>query len=114
MLVLIADDDTAIRQWIRAVADVAGHTVLEAADGEEAWTSVQAKRPDVVLLDMHMPRRDGLAVAQAVKHDPALAGTRVVMLSGSPEDASAALAAGADAYLVKPCTVAALQAALAG
>jgi CheY-like chemotaxis protein len=114
VLVLIADDDTAIRQWIRAVAEVAGHVVLEAANGAAAWTSVQAHRPDVVLLDVRMPERDGLAVAQAVKEDPVLAGTRVVMLSGSAEDAQAALAAGADAYLVKPCSVATLQASLLG
>jgi len=104
MLVLVADDDTAIRQWVRAVAEVAGHVVLEAANGQTAWLDVQAHRPDVVLLDMRMPERNGLDVAQAVKCDPSLAGIRVVMLSGSPDDAQAALQVGADAYLVKPCT----------
>jgi CheY-like chemotaxis protein len=114
VLVLIADDDVAIRKLVRAVAEMVGHDVLEVADGEAAWVSVQAHRPDVVVLDLRMPRRDGLAVTRAIKNDPALAGTRVVLLSGTPGDDAAAAAAGADVYLLKPCKVAALQAAITG
>jgi CheY-like chemotaxis protein len=113
-LVLIADDDTAVRGLLRAAVEAAGYEVVEAADGEAAWTGVRARRPDVLLLDVHMPGRDGLTVLQAVKRDPALAGTRVIINSGSTEEAEAALEAGADAYLVKPCKLAALHAALAG
>jgi CheY-like chemotaxis protein len=113
-LVLIADDDAALRAWLRVAVEAAGHEVHEAADGEASWIGVQAHRPNVVLLDLHMPGRDGLGVTGAAKRDPALAGTRVVVLSVSADDAEAALEAGADAYLLKPCKLVALHTALTG
>ena len=110
--VLVADDDALIREWVRFVAEAAGHEVIEAADGEAALALARTRRPDVALLDVRMPGRDGLDLTRAVKGDPTLAGTRVVLLSGMREDAAAALQAGADAHLMKPCPLAALSAAL--
>jgi CheY-like chemotaxis protein len=61
-------------------------------------------RPDLVILDLTMPRLDGLRACQALRSDPDLAGTRVLVLTGrdQPDDRAAARDAGADAYLVKP------------
>ena len=78
--------------------------LLEAADGQAAleWSGVE--RPDLVILDLTMPRLDGLRACAALRSDPELAGTRVLVLTGrdQPDDRAAARDAGADAYLVKP------------
>ena len=110
--VLVADDEALIREWVRFVAEAAGHEVVEAADGESALELARTRRPDVALLDVRMPGRGGLDLTRTVKGDPSLSRTRVVLLSGLPEDATAALQAGADAHLTKPCPIAALSAAL--
>lgn len=97
--VLVVDDNAVIRMGLRSLVEASPHLryVGEAADGEEAVRVVRTTLPDVVLLDVRMPRRDGVQVAAEVSR-----WCRVLMLtySDAPEVIRAALAAGADGYLV--------------
>jgi DNA-binding response OmpR family regulator len=97
--VLIVDDDPAIRRAVSALLDLDEYGLLQAA-----LEVVKVERPDLVILDLTMPRLDGLRACQALRSDPELAGTRVLVLTGrdQPDDRAAARDAGADAYLVKP------------
>src|SRR6266851_5206784 len=103
-IVLIADDEAGIRKLVSATIGADRHTVLEAAAGNEAWELLRQHRPDVVLLDVEMPQRTGLELTRAIRSDPALAHTRVIMLTGQKTEAAiaAGIAAGADRYLTKP------------
>ena len=80
------------------------YTVLEASDGDEAWTVIQQYRPALVLLDIQMPGRTGIEILEMIKSDPSLKRTRVIMLTARAlaADVEAGLAAGADFYLTKP------------
>ena len=99
---LIVDDDQAI-ELVSALLDLDEYGRLE-ADGQAALGVVRVERPDLVILDLTMPRLDGLRACQALRSDPELAGTRVLVLTerDQPDDQAAARDAGADAYLVKP------------
>ena len=102
--VLIADDDHVIRLVVNATIVSDKYEVIEASDGEEAWTLVQKSRPTLALLDVGMPGLDGLTLTRRIKESPELAGTRVILLTAqtSPADVQAGKAAGADLYLTKP------------
>jgi CheY-like chemotaxis protein len=102
--ILLADDQEGVRQLVRLTIASEAYLVLEAADGDEAWAILQIMRPDVALLDIGMPGRDGFALTRAIRADPLLAETRVILLTGSnaPADVAAGRAAGADHYLTKP------------
>jgi CheY-like chemotaxis protein len=103
-VVLIADDEPSLRLLVRATISSDRYTVVEAADGDTAWVLVQEHRPAVALLDVAMPGRTGLDVAQAIKSDPELASTYVVLLTAKAQetDVAVGIAAGADRYLTKP------------
>ena len=102
--VLIADDEPNILITLEFLLQRAGYQVLLARDGDEALQAIQAQRPDLVLLDVMMPRRSGFEVCQAVRADEALAATRILMLTakGRDTDQAKGLALGADAYVTKP------------
>jgi len=74
------------------------------ADDDRAWRSILDHRPTLALLDVQMPGRSGLQLTAAIKNDPELAGTHVVLLTSKTQetDIRAGLAAGADCYLTKP------------
>ena len=97
--VVVVDDNAVIRMGLRSLLEASGlmRWVGEAADGEEAVRVVRATQPDVVLMDVRMPRRDGVQVTAEVR-----AWSRVLMLtySDAPEVVRAALDAGAHGYLV--------------
>lgn len=103
--ILIAEDERDIRELVVFTLELlGGHTVLQAADGEEALAIAQSEHPDLILLDMRMPRMGGLETCRRLK---ALADVRdipVVILSarGLDDEVQAGLDAGASAYLVKP------------
>jgi DNA-binding response OmpR family regulator len=102
--VLIAEDEEAILASLEFVVRGAGHEARCARDGEEALAALAEWRPDLVLLDVMLPRASGLEVCAAIRADPRLAATRVLMLSarGASGDVARGLAAGADGYVVKP------------
>jgi DNA-binding response OmpR family regulator len=102
--ILVADDDPGIRALVHATLANPETRILDAADGATAWALIQAERPDAVVLDLGMPRPTGVELARMIRADPALALTRIVLLTGekAAEEVAAGLAAGADYYLTKP------------
>jgi len=102
--VLIAEDEEAILASLEFVVRAAGHDVRLARDGDQALRALADYRPDLVLLDLMLPRRSGLEVCGAVRADPALSKTKVLMLTarGGSHDMARGIAAGADGYMVKP------------
>lgn len=102
--VLIADDEPSIRETAAYILECEGYRVLRAANGEEALAVARREMPAAILLDISMPRKDGLEVCREIKADPALSGIHVILLTarGQKKDEAEGLAAGADAYLTKP------------
>jgi CheY-like chemotaxis protein len=103
-LVLIAEDDAEYRQYLRVALGGGPYRLVEAADGDAAWAALLEHRPVVAVLDLDMPGRSGLDLVRALRADPALRQTYVVVLTGSRAagDAAASLSAGADRHLTKP------------
>jgi len=102
--ILVADDTDSIRALYRKLLAGDGHEVIDVADGEAALAAVQAYHPDVVLLDVTMPRLDGLEVCRRMKADPATRFTPVVLVTGLSDlqDRIKGIEAGADEFLSKP------------
>lgn len=105
--ILIAEDEVHIRllieQSLEELEDE-GVEILTAVDGEAALALALAERPDVVLLDVMMPRMDGFEVCRRLREDPENASMRVIFLTakGQEYDRARAEAAGADGYITKP------------
>jgi CheY-like chemotaxis protein len=99
--VLICDDEPSLRELIRVSLD-GPYEFLEADDGEQCLEVAQRARPDVVILDMMMPRLSGLEVLTALRNDKELAETRVIVLTAQPAARDDALREGADLVMVKP------------
>ena len=102
--ILIADDEQNIVISVEFLMRREGYEVSVAADGEAALERIRADRPDLVLLDVMMPKKNGFDVCQEVRADPAFAGTRILMLTERGRDTEVAkgLALGADGYMTKP------------
>jgi DNA-binding response OmpR family regulator len=102
--VLIADDEPSIRLLVQVTIESSHCTVLEAADGDEAWSLITQHKPSLVLLDVQMPGRNGLDILKSIRSNPSLNTVRVIMLTSraTASDIAAGLAAGADLYLTKP------------
>lgn len=101
---MIADDRPSSRELLRVVLERAGYDVVEAQDGEAALEQIRAQEPDLVLLDLQMPKLDGLAVLETVRRDSRFAGLPVVALTASAMrgDKERILEAGFTDYLAKP------------
>ena len=102
--VLVVDDDPVIQKLLRVNFEMEGYHVLIASDGVEGLERARAERPDVVVLDIMMPRMSGLDVARALKSDPATWDMPVLLLSAKAQEADlrAGDDTGADEYLTKP------------
>lgn len=109
---LIVDDDAANVAVLDRMMTRLGYVTTTAADGEAALKAVARQRPDVVLLDVNMPRLDGFDVCRRLKADPATRLIPVVLLTGlaAIEDRVRGIDAGADDFLTKPYVVAELEA----
>lgn len=101
--VLIAEDDDLIAQMYQASLATAPFHVQIVKDGELAWNAMQTLLPNLVILDIMMPKMNGVEVLTKMRTDPKLKNIPVIMISslGSPEDKERALAAGATAYWIK-------------
>lgn len=102
--VLLADDDPALRRLVGATLGSEQFELLGAGDGDETLEIARRDRPALILLDINMPKRNGLDVCRLLKGDPETADIKIVMLtaSGSETDRQNAFAASADDYFVKP------------
>ncbi len=102
--VLVVDDEPDVLLLCRVNLEFEGYAVTTAADGEEGLATVRSLRPDVVLLDVMMPKMDGWQVLEAIKADEAIANIPVVMLTAKvqDEDQIRGWSAGAAEYITKP------------
>jgi DNA-binding response OmpR family regulator len=102
--VLIADDEPNIVISLEFLMKREGHEVSVARDGQQALDAIRAARPDLVLLDVMMPVKNGFEVLQELRADEATAGTKVLMLTakGRETDIAKGIPPGADAYMTKP------------
>jgi DNA-binding response OmpR family regulator len=102
--VLVVDDDDVIRQLITVNLELEGFEVATAVDGQDCLDKVKDVQPDVVTLDIMMPRLDGWEAAGRLRADPETAGVKVVLLSARAQEADLARGSriGVDAYLTKP------------
>jgi CheY-like chemotaxis protein len=101
--ILLAEDDRFLRKAAEATLRRHGFTVLAAADGEEALRLARDEAPDLILLDLIMPKLQGFEVLRVLKEDPATSPIPVIVLSnlGQDSDIQQAIDTGAGAYLVK-------------
>ena len=102
--ILVVDDDPDIARFVEVNLRSAGYDVAVASDGEEALQRASEMRPDLVLLDVMMPRIDGFEVAQRLRRNPQTANTSIIMLTAKAlaTDKVLGLTAGADDYIIKP------------
>jgi CheY-like chemotaxis protein len=103
--ILIVDDDASIRRLIATtLEDVSGYRLEEASDGDEAVDVALDALPEIVFLDLEMPRVDGIETCRRMRSEPALADATIVVLTGDSDEVAerSAQAAGADLFLTKP------------
>jgi DNA-binding response OmpR family regulator len=116
--VLIADDEPNILLSLQFLMKKSGYEVRTCKDGEEALAEMERAVPDLVLLDVMMPRIDGFSVCQTIRANPAWKDVRIIMLTARGRDVERdkGLALGADDYITKPFStndaIARVQAAL--
>ena|SRR5215467_7430168 len=112
MLILIVDDKTSSRELLRSILEKEGHRVVEAGDGVEAMEKAREVAPDMILLDLHMPRRTGYEVVTELRQEERFATTPMVAVTASAmiSDREKVLAAGFDGYLTKPVPLNVLRA----
>ena len=102
--VLVADDDLVMQKILRVTLECAGYHVTVVCDGEETLRALEAWVPDVVVLDVMMPKLDGFSVLRRIRDDPRTAQVPVVLLTArsSPDDLWRGWQEGVDYYLTKP------------
>ena len=110
--ILVADDTPANVRILETRLARDGYEVITARDGEEALAAAREAKPDLILLDIMMPKMDGIAVCRALKADPAFPFTPIIMVTAlaDAKDVVAGFEAGGDDYLVKPFDAQALSA----
>ncbi|HEX9897092.1 MAG TPA: response regulator [Dehalococcoidales bacterium] len=102
--VLIVDDEPGVRQLVSKILS-REYTVIEARDGEEAINTVHSQKPEIVIMDMMMPKMDGLTACYAIKKDPVTKSIPVVMLTAIDQELNKKLSTtvmGANKYMTKP------------
>ncbi len=101
--ILLVEDDRFLRKAAEVRLRRAGYTVITAADGEEAIATASATRPDLVLLDLIMPRMQGFEVLRLLRTQPNMKGVPIVVLTNLSQDADRerAMTHGANGYLIK-------------
>jgi DNA-binding response OmpR family regulator len=102
--ILVVDDDREIVRLVRAYLEKAGYTVLAAFDGETALHTLRRERPDLLVLDLMLPDRDGWDLTRLIRKDSQLADIPIIMLTAHVEDSDKiiGLEIGADDYITKP------------
>jgi two-component system cell cycle response regulator DivK len=103
-LVLVVEDFEDNRFMLRRLLEMAGYQVVEASDGEQALVMAQQERPALILMDLSLPRLDGLAATRGIRQHPDLSDIPIVAVSAhdSADFHAEALAAGCNDYVAKP------------
>ena len=102
--ILIIDDEQDLVDFVKIRLETNGYQVVSAYNGEEGIVTCVRENPDLVLLDILIPKIDGFKVCQALKKDPSTAGIPIIMLTAKDrtEDIKSAKEVGADGYIIKP------------
>lgn len=103
--ILIAEDEEDILELLSAIfGDLGDYEILCARDGEETLRIARVDNPDIILLDIQLPKLNGYEVCKLVKSDPIMSQTKVLMISGMAQnsDWQKAQEAGVDGYIIKP------------
>ena len=106
--ILMADDEPEVLEIMSKKITQEGYDVILALDGQEAWEKIQSESPDVVLLDLNMPKMNGFEVLKALRDHPSSEKWQPVIIistRGELEDIQKGLSLEAEHYLVKPCSV---------
>ena len=103
-IILAVDDEPNILMSIEFILDMEGYEVHTARDGDDALEAAERVRPDLILLDINMPRKDGYEVCRILRKREHMAGTKVIMLTakGQALEKKKGLEVGADEYVTKP------------
>ncbi|HEY2747683.1 MAG TPA: response regulator [Polyangia bacterium] len=102
---LVVDDEPEINRLVARIFEKRGYRVITAADGAEALASVERDRPDLIMLDLNLPKIDGWEVCRKLKGDPSTRAIPIIMLTAAHanvDDAEIGLGLGADEYVAKP------------
>ena len=102
MKILLADDEESIRVLVQSIVEEGGYQLACAQDGYEALLMTASEKPDLIILDVMMPRMDGFHVCQALRQQGVLVPIIILSAKGDIVDKSVGFSAGADDYLVKP------------
>ena len=110
--ILLIDDETEFREMMSHYFQKLSHTLVEAADAEDAWSQLIADRPDIVLLDWMLPEMDGIQLLKKIRAKKRLRRVPVIMLTARADEQSRidGLDAGADDYVMKPFSLGELDA----
>ncbi|MFH1996096.1 MAG: response regulator [Candidatus Omnitrophota bacterium] len=102
--ILLVDDEPALLMALKIRLEANGFNILEASDGQMALDKAMADKPDLIILDVMLPKIDGYAICKTLKTDASKKTIPIIILSAraQTEDAQKAKEAGADAYLTKP------------
>ncbi|MBI4249277.1 MAG: response regulator [Elusimicrobia bacterium] len=102
--ILVVEDHESVRSLLKRLLEEENYRVIVAVDGEEALSRVAQEVPDLILLDVMLPKLDGMEVCRRVRRDPAAGRVPIMMLTarGAPADQAAGLRLGANDYVVKP------------
>ena len=108
--VLIIDDEPGFTRLLKIALEKSGHyDVREENDAEQAWLSARAFNPDIIFLDIVMPRKDGGEVAQQIRSDPSLASVPIVFLTAIVSEQETTRPLGGFPFLAKPVSLAAIS-----
>ena len=102
--VLIVEDSPTELRVITSALQGKGYTIITAADGEQAMDQITREKPDLIVLDIVLPKKNGFQVLRQVKSDPTLRGTKVILLSSKNQETDRVwgIRQGADEYMTKP------------
>ncbi len=102
--ILVIEDDQSVREAMVYNLKQEGYAVVSASDGEKGYALIRSELPDLVILDIMLPKLDGLAICRMVRKNPDIAATPIIMLSarGTQGDKMVGLDSGADDYVTKP------------
>ena len=102
--VLVTDDDPTFRDMVAEMLRLAGYDILKASDGQEGWEKLQSEGADMAVLDLNMPRMDGLQLTRNIRNDARFSDMPILLLTirALVDDQISGFERGADDYLTKP------------